>query len=47
MAKLEPGIIGTIVSLHGKIYYPDGYDLGFEVYVAETLTDLHPVNDGI
>ncbi|MCC5938618.1 MAG: GNAT family N-acetyltransferase [Lunatimonas sp.] len=36
--QLQPGDIGTVIALHGRLYYDQfGFGLGFEHYVAETF----------
>ncbi|WP_209329921.1 GNAT family N-acetyltransferase [Lunatimonas salinarum] len=36
--QLQPGDIGAVIRLHGKLYYEQfGFGLGFELYVAETF----------
>lgn len=40
--SLQPGDIGYITYLHGKIYREEyGYGIGFETYVAKGLAELH------
>lgn len=39
--ELEPGDIGTVIWLHGKLYHDQfGFGLGFEQYVAETFAEF-------
>ncbi|MDN3687950.1 GNAT family N-acetyltransferase [Cyclobacterium jeungdonense] len=38
---LEAGDIGSIIALHGKLYFEEyGFGLGFEKYVARTFADF-------
>ncbi|WP_162416411.1 GNAT family N-acetyltransferase [Cyclobacterium roseum] len=39
--QLEAGDIGSIIALHGKLYFEEyGFGLGFEKYVARTFADF-------
>lgn len=39
---LQPGDLGQVASLHGKIYFEEhGFGLGFETYVMESLLEFY------
>ncbi len=39
--ELQPGDIGDILSMHGRLYYKEyGYTGPFEMYVAQSLAEL-------
>lgn len=39
--RLEAGDIGSIIALHGKLYFEEyGFGLGFEKYVTRTFADF-------
>jgi ribosomal protein S18 acetylase RimI-like enzyme len=43
---LRPGDLGQVAALHGKIYYEEqGFGLGFEAYVMESLVEFYTSYD--